>query len=328
MITRANAELVVADDGGAVVGYSLVLFHAGSSLARLYSVAVDPAARGRGLGRLLLEEAERLAVAHGSVSMRLELRRDNTEALALYEAAGYRQFDVQADYYEDHMDAIRMEKSLAPRLPASQARVPYYQQTLEFTCGPAAVLMAMHALDPTLEPSRALELRIWREATTIYMTSGHGGCGPYGLALSVHQRGYDTEVWIDGDPVELFVDSVRSEDKKEVIRLVQQDFLAELEACGIPLRHGRITSEAVEAEFDAGAIPVVLTRDPHWVVVTGFDERFVYLHDPYVDEDEHQSRVDCVNRPVLKTEFAGMTRYGRRKQRAIVMVKERKCRDT
>lgn len=323
MITKANAELVVADDDGALSGYALVLFHTGSSLARLYSIAVDPAARGRGLGRALLEEIERLAVEHGSVSMRLELRSDNAEALALYEAAGYRRFDVHADYYEDHMDAIRMEKSLAPPLPASKTRVPYYQQTLEFTCGPAALLMAMHALDPAREPSRALELRIWREATTIYMTSGHGGCGPYGLALSAHQRGFDAEVWIDGDPVELFVDSVRSEEKKEVIRLVQQDFLAELESCGIPLRNGPITSDAVEAEFDAGAIPVVLTRDPHWVVVTGFDERFVYVHDPYVDEDEHQSRVDCVNRPILKTEFAGMTRYGRRKQRAVILIKER-----
>ena len=43
----------------------------------------------------------------------------------------------------------------------------------------------------------------------------------------------------------------------------------------------------------------------------GFDERFVYVHDPYVDEDENQSRVDCVNRPILKREFANMARYGR-----------------
>ncbi len=328
MITRANAALLVDRDGETLRGYALVLFHAGSSLARLYSVAVDPAHRGRGIARALLAEAERVAGERDCIDMRLELRRDNVEALKLYEAHGYRQFDVQADYYEDHMDAIRMEKSLVPPLPSHKVRVPYYEQTLDFTCGSAAMLMAMHALDTELEPSRALELRIWREATTIYMTSGHGGCGPYGLALSAHHRGYAVEVWVDGDVNELFVDSVRNEEKKTVIRLVQQDFLEELSACGIPLHEGEVTIERVQAAFEAGGIPVVLTRDPHWVVVTGFDERFVYVHDPYVDEDENQSRVDCVNRPILKREFASMTKYGRNKQRAVIIVKERRCRNT
>ena len=223
MITRANAALLVDRDDGVLRGYALVLFHAGSSLARLYSLAVDPEHRGKGIARALLAEAERVANERDCVDMRLELRRDNRDALALYESAGYRQFDVQADYYEDHMDAIRMEKSLVPPLPSHKVRVPYYEQTLDFTCGPAAILMAMHAQDRALAPSRKLELRIWREATTVYMTSGHGGCGPYGLALSAHHRGYDVEVWIDGEPTELLVGSVRSEDKKAVIRLVQQD---------------------------------------------------------------------------------------------------------
>ena len=39
-------------------------------------------------------------------------------------------------------------------------------------------------LDPGLTLDRTLELRVWREATTIFMTSGHGGCGPDGLALA------------------------------------------------------------------------------------------------------------------------------------------------
>ncbi|MEX0899612.1 MAG: GNAT family N-acetyltransferase/peptidase C39 family protein [Gammaproteobacteria bacterium] len=328
MITRANAALLIDREGDALRGYALVLFHAGSSLARLYSVAVDPAHRGHGIARTLLAEAERVAGERDCIDMRLELRRDNSDALKLYEASGYRQFDVQADYYEDHMDAVRMEKSLVPPLPSHKVRVPYYEQTLDFTCGSAAMLMAMQALDPNLVPSRKLELRIWREATTVYMTSGHGGCGPYGLALSAHHRGFNVEVWIDGGVSELFVDSVRNEEKKTVIRLVQQDFLEELAACGIPLLKGPVTIDRVQEAFEAGGIPVVLTRDPHWVVVTGFDERFVYVHDPYVDEDENQSRVDCVNRPILKKEFSSMARYGRDKQRAVIIVKERRCPNT
>ena len=109
MLTRANAAVLVDRDGGRVRGYALVLFHAGSSLARLYSLAVDPADRGHGIARALLAEAERIASERDCVDMRLELRRDNREALQLYENAGYRQFEVQADYYEDHTDALRME---------------------------------------------------------------------------------------------------------------------------------------------------------------------------------------------------------------------------
>ncbi len=331
MLTRAKAELLVDEHQGRLCGYALALFHAGTPLARLYSVAVDPATRGSGLGRALVEAIEISARERDCVAMRLEVRRDNTAAIEMYKALGYRPFAMEADYYDDRMEAVRMEKALTGHLARDMARVPYYQQTQEFTCGSAALLMAMHALDPAVVPDRKLELRIWREATTIYMTSGHGGCGPYGLAVSAHRRGFDTEVWVNGQESELFVDSVRGEDKKAVIRAVQEDLLEEMAACGIPLHHGALSVDDLQREFEAGGIPVVLisswriyhTRSPHWLVVTGFDRRFVYVHDPFVDTAEGKTRVDCVNMPILKKEFAGMVRYGRQAQRAAVIVRAR-----
>lgn len=333
MLTRAKAALPVDDDGGRLRGYALVLFHAGTPLARLYSVAVDPSLRGRGIGRALMTAAEDAARERDCVALRLELRRDNADALALYASLGYRQFEIHANYYEDHMDAVRMEKPLAPERPRDLAEVPYYRQTLEFTCGPAALLMAMHALDPELAPDRKLELRIWRESTTVFMTSGHGGCGPYGMALSAFHRGFGVEVWASAPGTELFVDSVRSEEKKEVIRLVQEDFVEEMARHGIPLHHGRLGIADLQAAFESGGIPVVLIssyriyreRFPHWVVVTGFDDRFVYVHDPYVDEDESKTSMDCVNMPIPKREFEGMTRYGRNAQRAAVIVRRERA---
>lgn len=329
MLTRGKAALLVDDTGGALRGYVLVLFHSGTPLARLYSIAVDAAARGAGTGRALMEAAEAAARERDSVAMRLEVRSDNAAALKLYRSLGYRDFEMQADYYEDHTDAVRMEKPLTGHLARDMARVPYYQQTRDFTCGSAALLMAMHALDPGLVPDRKLELRIWREATTIYMTSGHGGCGPYGLAVSAHRRGFEVEVWVNGAETELFVDSVRGEDKKAVIREVQEDLLEEMKRCGIPLHHGTLSLDDLQREFEAGGIPVVLisswriyhTRSPHWLVVTGFDDRFVYVHDPFVDSAEGKTRVDCVNMPILKKEFAGMVRYGRQAQRAAVILR-------
>ncbi|MCF8997840.1 ribosomal-protein-alanine acetyltransferase, partial [Pseudomonas carnis] len=46
--------------------------------------------------------------------LRLEVRTDNPGALALYERNGYRRFAVVDDYYQDHSDALRLEKTLPP----------------------------------------------------------------------------------------------------------------------------------------------------------------------------------------------------------------------
>jgi ribosomal-protein-alanine acetyltransferase len=116
MLTRARAVVLVDEQGGKVRGYALVLFHAGRGHARLYSIAVDPADRGRGVGHALLEAAEASAIERGCRAMRLELRRDNAAALAMYASRGYRRLGVLTDYYEDRVDAIRMEKDLLPPL--------------------------------------------------------------------------------------------------------------------------------------------------------------------------------------------------------------------
>jgi hypothetical protein len=50
------------------------------------------------------------------------------------------------------------------------------------------------------------------------------------MALAAWQRGFDVEVFVN-DEGALFVDSVRSPDKKAVITLVQEDFLDQLHAC-------------------------------------------------------------------------------------------------
>lgn len=334
MLTRANAAtLVTTGDADQVLGYVLVLFHAGTSLARLYSIAVDPAARGRGLAETLLTAAEVEAAGRGCVDMRLEVRPDNVAAIALYERLGYRRFGTFDDYYEDHMEALRYEKRLIPSLRPDMVRVPYYEQTLDFTCGPAALMMAMKALDDSIELSRRTEIRIWRESTTVFMTSGHGGCGPQGLALSAYHRGFDVDLYLSSASA-MFLDSVRSEEKREVIRLVNEDFLDEIETLPIRLYEAPLSVAELQAGFEAGGIPLVLISSyriyrekfPHWVVVTGFDESFIYVHDPYVDYEKGKTRMDCINMPILKADFERMARYGKSVQRAAIMVKRREGR--
>lgn len=333
MLTKANAVTLVAEQKYGLGGYVLVLFHAGTSLARIYSIAVDPRLQRSGFGRLLMEGAERAALAAGCVYMRLEVRPDNTGAINLYKRLGYRKFGTLDDYYEDHAEALRYEKLLVPHLNPDLVRVPYYEQTLDFTCGPSALMMAMKALDGEVEMSRANELRIWRESTTIFMTSGHGGCGPHGLALAAFDRGFDVELYVKDD-APMFVDSVRSDDKKEVITLVQQDFIGQIRNLGVKVHYSRFGVEEMQRHFDAGAIPVVLISSyriyhekfPHWVVVTGFDNRFIYVHDSFVDYDMDKTRVDCINMPILKSDFDRMARYGRQAQRAALILRPKRKR--
>jgi ribosomal protein S18 acetylase RimI-like enzyme len=330
LLIKGNAEILVEEEKGVVRGYTMLLFNTGTSLARLYSLAVDPAHQRKGIAATLVAASEMAARQNDCVSLRLEIRKDNNASIALFKRHGYREFGTHADYYEDHMDAVRFEKSLVKDHKPPLARVPYYQQTLDFTCGPAAVMMAMKSLDPQAKLNRTLELRIWRESTTVFMTSGIGGCGPFGLALSAYHRGFDVEIYVNAEGA-MFIDSVRDPEKKEVIRLVQDDFLKELRTSSVKIHYGVIGVNALQERFEQGGIPIVLIssyriyheKSPHWVVVTGFDERFIYMHDPLVDKDEGKTITDCVNMPILRKDFERMARYGKAGQKAVLILRKR-----
>lgn len=333
LLTHGNAVTLLAEQDGEIQGYVLLLFSRGTSTARLYSIAVAPEYVRQGLADRLVAAAEKAALEQSCVSMRLEVRRDNTASLRLFQRRGFRQFEVTPDYYEDHMDALRFEKRLIPDLRTELIKVPYYPQSLDFTCGPAALMMAMKALDPAMELNRTLELRLWREATTIFMTSGHGGCGPYGLALSAYRRGFSLEIHVNEDGVFL-VDSVRSAEKKEVMRLVQEDWIDELSRLPVLLRRGSLGVEELRQKCDAGGIALVLIssyriygeRFPHWVVVTGFDAHYIYVHDPLVDVKAGETVTDSINMPIPHREFQRMARYGKAGQKAVLILYSASCR--
>ncbi len=327
MLDKAHADIVVSVMEGRLVGYGLLLYRRGTSLARLYSLALLPEFRGKGLSRALLTEMERYARQHDCVYLRLEVRPDNRAAVALYQSQGYRQFDSKQDYYEDHSTALCFEKRIIYPQPVTRLPVPYYRQTTEFTCGPASLLMAMAALSPDVEQSQAHELQLWRESTTIFMTSGHGGCGPHGLALAAYRRGFMVDMYLSQQDV-LFIDSVRNPRKREVIALVQEDFMCRLQSTAVNIHYQKITLDELTAYLDRHYIPLVListfrinrNKAPHWVVITAHDSHFVYLHDPDVGDEQHASYADNIYVPVPKAEFVNMARFGRSQLQAALML--------
>ena len=103
---------LVAERAGAIVAYGLASLHRAGRVARIYSLAVAPGARGSGLGGRLLAALESTARERGYAVARLEVAATNTPARALYRAAGYAERERLPGYYEGGGDGLRLEKRL------------------------------------------------------------------------------------------------------------------------------------------------------------------------------------------------------------------------
>ncbi len=112
-LVSATARLRVVASGKRVQGYALILLRRNSRVARLYSIAVDPAARGLGLGQILLDDVVTQARKAGSERLRLEVRADNVAVIAWYRRSGFVEFGRIPGYYEDGCEALRCERQLA-----------------------------------------------------------------------------------------------------------------------------------------------------------------------------------------------------------------------
>ena len=79
--------------------------------AELLRIAVDPAHRGRGLGRSLLEACQRELAEEGLVHLFLEVRVSNADAIRLYRACGWNPCGRRPGYYPDGEDAALFQRT-------------------------------------------------------------------------------------------------------------------------------------------------------------------------------------------------------------------------
>lgn len=117
---RPRRAYLVAGRPGTAAGGEL-LGHAGLDLggevADVMTVAVDPSARGQGLGGRLLAALHERARGSGALSIMLEVRADNDPALGLYGTRGYTVVRTRPGYYRDvtgaaPVDALVLRKEL------------------------------------------------------------------------------------------------------------------------------------------------------------------------------------------------------------------------
>ena len=195
--------------------------------------------------------------------------------------------------------------------------------------------MAMQALKPSITADRALELQLWREANTIFMgpSGGHGGCSALGLALAAHRRGLGAEVHVNHRGV-LLGGRAESKERAEVMRVLQERDLKEARAAGIPVCFDSLAVDDLAAALGAGALPIVLNsmeylhNDPtaHWFVVTEIDDDNVYVNDPWVDRAKGKAPRDLTGVPIPRALFGDVTSYGKKRERAAVLVRRRSTR--
>ncbi len=94
-----SVVLVARDDDGTAVGCG-ALRALGDGVAEVKRMYVAPAARGRGLSKLLLAGLEDAARSRGWTTLRLETGPRQPEAIALYEGAGYRSIPAFGAYVD------------------------------------------------------------------------------------------------------------------------------------------------------------------------------------------------------------------------------------
>lgn len=338
-IRHGSHQLLLYCLDDAIVAYALVLYRRATLLSRLYSLAVSPEHRGRGIAAHLLDAAEGYAITQGKVFLRLEVRKDNAAALALYRQRGYRIFDEVPSYYADGCSALRMEKRLFSSAQGAIKAPHYYRQTTGFTCGPASLMMAMRDLDANTPFNRREELQLWREATSIYMGSGHGGCTPQGLMLAALRRGFKAKLYIN-DTGPAFLDSVRSAEKRQLMKLVHEDFIEQLATLNADIRLDSLTPAALKALLGAETRAVALIstyaldrqRTPHWVYVYRSEQNRVYINDPDSNTrlgtaldnspSEWQSESEYRHVPISLEQFSTMASFGKRRLRCLLTLEK------
>lgn len=87
------SRVVVADLGGDVLGFVAIhvipRFEHDDRFVRIVALVVDPGARERGVGRRLMDEAERIGDEVGAAFVEVTAGHHRPDARRLYESVGY-----------------------------------------------------------------------------------------------------------------------------------------------------------------------------------------------------------------------------------------------
>ena len=122
LIGEHDSVVLVAGETSAVNGFAAMQF--GDERAHLVLLCVLAAQQRRGLGRAMHDWLLKSARVAGIASVTLELRADNTGALAFYRSLGYANVETVAGYYDGRIAARRMTLALRQDAATSRGEPP------------------------------------------------------------------------------------------------------------------------------------------------------------------------------------------------------------
>ena len=109
---------LIAEIEGKIVGYvvgNTIISKEGCKEGHILDIAVDPACRRRGVGKILIENILEMFKKRGADKVRLEVKLKNTEARKFYSQLGFVENKIVRHYYRmgGHTeDAVFMVKNL------------------------------------------------------------------------------------------------------------------------------------------------------------------------------------------------------------------------
>lgn len=112
-IGGSESSVIVARRDLRIAAFAVM--HFSDEVAHLNLLAVASPHRRQGLGRQLMDWLVATAMEAGVFRINLELRTQNEDARAFYEALGFRHSGVVQGYYQGREAALRMSRCLGQR---------------------------------------------------------------------------------------------------------------------------------------------------------------------------------------------------------------------
>jgi hypothetical protein len=167
-------------------------------------------------------------------------------------------------------------------------------------------MMAMKYRDHDLRIGKDLEIDIWREGNLVAVC----GTSRYGLAYSAAVRGFSARVTSNTGRID-FVDTFVPPLDGPAMQLLKEQFYERRTRCrklGVRERQVTITGKILRESLFSNHVPLIVTNSlfyskedlPHWVAVTGIDDKFMYFNDP---TDSHPKKREI--RLAALSEFVG-----------------------
>ena len=192
--------------------------------------------------------------------------------------------------------------------------IPLYSQTMDFSCGPACVAMALKYFNFVSEMDRDLEIELWRECHAVEMK----GAGRYGICAPLAVRGLHPHIITDNPGLGL-IERAKTYIKANNGNEHYLEFFHDMQkrVCALngttqEVRKPTLKDirEALEADRVIFALvsTIIFEEDdddiPHWIIITGEDNEILTVNNP-IDEDQAKA-----HRPIYFADlYTNVERY-------------------